>query len=205
MEGKKASKVEEIKAEADERVCPVQRALYYIEEFLRGPMCGRCFPCAFGSYEAKLRLQGIIQGQGREGDIKVLRRIAEDMVISSFCKKGKDTARYMIEYLDSGVFQEHIEGVCPDAECIEYIRYEIIPEKCTNCGDCKAVCKEHAIFGQVRKSRFQTGYPPFEIRDRRCNRCGDCLPVCPTGAIVVIEKKTGRVIKEKEQEEGVVK
>ncbi len=203
MEEKKVVKVEDIKKEADEKICPVQRSLYYIDEFLKGPMCGRCFPCEMGTYEARIRLEGIINNEGREEDIQALKRIASDMLISSFCKKGKDTAKFMLEWLDSGVFEEHINGVCPDADCAAFIRYKVIGEKCINCGECKKVCKYHAIFGQTRKSRFKFGYPPFEIRDKRCTRCGECLPVCPTGAIVVIERKTGRVVKEKEVEETV--
>jgi NAD-dependent dihydropyrimidine dehydrogenase PreA subunit len=200
MEEKLTVKVEDIKAGADEMVCPVQRALYYIEEFLKGPMCGRCFPCSFGTYEAKLRLHGIIQGEGKGDDVDALIRISENMLVSSFCRKGKETAKYLREYLDTGVFQVHIKGICPDTECIEYIRYKIIPEKCNNCGVCKTVCEEHAVSGQERKVRFQTGYPPFEIREDKCNCCGQCMPVCPTGAIVVTEKTTGRVITGKEQE-----
>ncbi len=205
MEEKKVVvKVEDIKKKADDEIgCPVQRALYYVDEFLKGPMCGRCFPCAMGSYEARIRLERIIDNQGSQDDINALKRIASDMLVSSFCKKGKDTAKFMLEWIESGVFDEHINGICPDAECKEFIRYKIIGERCINCGDCKEVCKDHAIFGQTRKNRFYSGYPPFEIRDRRCTRCGECLPVCPTGAIVVVERKTGRVIKEKEVEETV--
>ncbi len=201
MEEKKVIKVEDIKKEAEEKGCPVQRALYYVEEFLAGPMCGRCFPCAMGSYEAKLRLQAIIDRQGKEDDITALRRIADDMLVSSFCKKGKDTARFMLEWLDSGVFQEHINGVCPDAKCVAYVQYKIIADKCILCGECKAVCKDHAILGHKRKGPFSAGDVPFEIRDKRCTRCGACIDVCPTGAIVLIESKTGRIIEEREPKE----
>ncbi len=199
MEEKKVVKVEDIKKEAEEKRCPVQRALFYVEEFLKGPMCGRCYPCAFGSYEAKVRLLNIIEGRAREDDVRALRRIADEMLISSFCKKGKDTARFLLEWLDSGVFQEHINGICPDAECVEYIRYWIIPGKCTNCGKCKKVCRYHAIMGQTRKHQFSIGYLPYEIRDRRCTCCGDCVDVCPTGAIVVIQRKTAEVLKGEEE------
>ena len=202
MEEKKVVKVEDIKKEAEEKGCPVQRALYYVEEFLAGPMCGRCFPCAMGSYEAKLRLQAIIDCQGSEDDIMTLKRIADDMLISSFCKKGKDTARFMLEWLDSGVFDEHVNGICPEAECKAYIRYKIIPERCIMCGECKAVCRYHAIIGQKRKSKYSTGDIPFEIRDKRCTCCGECIDVCPTGAIVLIESKTGKIIEEREPKEA---
>lgn len=198
MEEKKLVKVDDIRKEADERKCPVQKAAYYIDEFLKGPMCGRCFPCAFGSYEAKLRLQTIINREGTEDDVKALKRIADEMLVASFCKKGKDTANYLIEFLGTGVFEEHLRGICPDEVCPQYVRYKVIGERCINCGECKKVCKHRAILGQTRKNRFQSGFPPFEIRDKRCTRCGDCLPVCPTGAIVLVERKTGKVIKEKE-------
>ncbi len=57
----KEKKLEDIKKEAEEKACPVQRTLYYIEEFLAGPMCGKCYPCALGTPEAKIRLIRIAQ------------------------------------------------------------------------------------------------------------------------------------------------
>jgi ferredoxin len=180
-------KVEDIRKEAEDKKCPVQKALFYIEGFLEGPMCGRCFPCALGSYEAKIRLQNLIEDRGSEEDIEVLRRIADDMLISSFCKKGKDTARFMLEWIDSGVFQEHVVGTCRDMECKDFVEYRIIPEKCIMCGECKDVCKAKAIFGK-RKKKYQSGGFPFEIRQKRCEKRGDCIKVCPTGAIVFVSK-----------------
>ena len=74
----KPKKVEDIKKEAEEKHCPVQRSLYYIENFLSDSMCGKCFPCAYGTYEAKIRLKNIISGIGTDADFAILRRIAED-------------------------------------------------------------------------------------------------------------------------------
>ena len=52
----KVKKLQDIRKEAEEKSCPVQKALYFIEEFLAGPMCGKCYPCALGTNEAKIRL-----------------------------------------------------------------------------------------------------------------------------------------------------
>ena len=182
----KTVKVEEIKKEAEERNCPVQRAKFYVDGFLEGPMCGRCFPCALGSYEMKVRIQNIIEGRGEEEDIVILNRVASDMAVSSFCKKGKDTAKFILEWIDSGVFQEHIEGKCRDKECQSFVEYRIIPDKCNMCGECKVVCEPNAIFGK-RKKKYEAGHYPYEIRQKRCTKCGACKDVCPTGAIVIIE------------------
>jgi len=181
---KKEVKVEEIKAAAEGKGCTVQKAYYYMTEFLSGPMCGRCFPCAMGSYEAKLRLSEIVEGKGDEGDLVALRRIAEEMVEASMCKKGKDTARFILEWMDSGAYREHIEGSCPSRECAAYIEYRIIPERCTMCGLCLDACRYHAIFGE-RTKPYLSGYLPFEIRQKRCVKCDECRKVCPAEAIVV--------------------
>lgn len=187
----KELKVEDIKAAAVQKGCPVQQALYFVTEFLAGPMCGRCFPCAMGSYEARIRLQNLVEGKGSETDVFALRRIAEEMAEASFCKKGKDTAKFILEWMATDVFREHAAGVCPDLKCAALIEYRIIPEKCTVCGDCKDVCRFQAIHGEKAKP-FSSGYHPFEIRQKKCTRCGECLPVCPTGAIIL------RGVREKE-------
>ncbi|MCX8030296.1 MAG: 4Fe-4S binding protein [Thermodesulfovibrionales bacterium] len=185
----KEIKVEDIRKEAEKKKCPVEKALYYTIEFLKGPMCGRCFPCSFGSYEAQVRLKNMIEGKASNKDLEAIKRIAEQMSVGSLCKKGKDTAKFILEWIEKGNFDQHVAGVCPDKECPGYIEYQIVPEKCIMCGECLKVCKFNAILGE-KKKEYLSGYLPFEIRQKRCTKCGKCVPdVCPTGAIIVVEVK----------------
>lgn len=185
----KEKKVEDIKKEADEGLkCPVNRALYYMSGFLSGPMCGKCFPCSMGSYEAKIRLQRIIDGKATEADLLAVKKIAAEMAEASMCKKGKDTARFVLDWLATDVFIEHLNGVCRENECASMIEYVIVPDKCTMCGDCLEVCKDKAISGEKREA-FKSGYLPYEIRQKRCSKCGECLKVCPEGTIIIVGPK----------------
>lgn len=190
----KELKVEDIRKLAEEKKCTVQRALFYTEAFLSGPMCGRCLPCSLGSYEAKVRLQRIIEGRGAEVDLAALNRIAAQMFEGSLCKKGKDTARFIRDWMATDVFRKHIEGACPEKECEAFIEYRVIPAKCVVCGICKDACKYQAIHGEKAKP-FRGGYFPFEIRQKRCVKCGDCLPVCPTEAIVIVDVKSSEPVR----------
>lgn len=185
---KKIIKVEDIKKEAEKQGCPVEQIIFYVSGFLSGPMCGKCFPCSMGSYEAKIILERIKNGYGSENDISKLKRIADDMLIASMCKRGKDTAKFMLEWIKADALKRHIHGVCPDKQCKAFIKYLIIPEKCTLCGLCKKACKYNAIHGET-PAPFQTGYPPFEIRQAMCVKCGDCVSVCPEGAIIIVDIK----------------
>lgn len=204
MDEKKEQKVEDIKAAAQAKACPVQKALYYVAGFLDGPMCGRCFPCSLGSFEAGRRLQNIAEGRGTGADISALRRIAGHMLEASMCKKGKDTARSIIEWMEDGAFYAHIcppradaSGAgcrCPEKQCAGLVEFRVISEKCTRCGLCKDACAHGAIFGEKRKP-YLTGYPPFEIRQKRCVKCGDCLRACPEGAIEVADAAAGEPVK----------
>lgn len=190
----KEKKVDEIKKEAEEIRCPVRRALYYTEEFLSGPMCGKCFPCALGAYETRVRLQNIVSGRGTEADLSAIRRISDEMLLTSRCKKGKDTAEFILEWMATDAFKEHIEGRCPERDCGAYIEYRIIPEACTLCGLCKDVCKDNAIMGE-KKVPYRSGYLPFEIRQKRCTKCGECIKVCPSDAIEIIDIKAEEEVK----------
>jgi len=181
---RKELKVEDIRKQAEEKDCLVQKALYYVTEFLSGPMCGKCFPCSMGSYEARLRLQDILSGSGTEAHLSALRRIAVNMSEASLCKKGKDTAQFILDWMNTDIFEQHIAGNCPSMQCVSYIKYVVVPGRCTACGVCVDVCKPHAISGEKKKPFF-SGYPAFEIRQKRCVKCDACRTACPEGAIII--------------------
>jgi len=173
--------------------CSIQKSQKFVEEFLSEPMCGKCHPCALGSYEALVRLKRISAGIGKQGDVAAILRIAEDMLEASRCIKGKDTAKFLIAALQTDAFKEHLEGRCAERECPEYITYRIIPGKCVLCGDCKDACRYNAIQGE-KKVSYRAGYLPYEVRQKRCVKCGDCYTACKFGAIEIIEEKTGVLV-----------
>ena len=197
LTGEKGKTVETIKKEAEKRACAVRKALYFIEEFISGPMCGKCFPCALGTAEAKIRLTRLadhrkdISGK----DIETLWRIGLQMTEGSFCKKGKDTGKFLLDTLSVSEeeFKQHLAGACPKKECISLIRYEINPDLCILCDKCAEVCKHHAIVGEKRES-YRSGFLPYQIRQKKCTKCGECLKVCPTAAVVFITDNTEELV-----------
>lgn len=185
--------MKDVLAASEKAKCPVQKSQIFVEEFLSEPMCGKCHPCMLGSYEALVRIKRISSGKGKEDDLKVIRRIAEDMLEGSRCIKGKDTAKFLLEALKAGAFEGHLTGHCEDRECTALIMYRVIPEKCVLCGLCKDACRYHAVQGEKQVS-YRSGYLPFEIRQKRCVKCGDCMAACPYGAIEVIEEKSAVLV-----------
>ncbi|MBI4826545.1 MAG: 4Fe-4S binding protein [Nitrospirae bacterium] len=184
----KVMTMKDVQAKAEEKKCAAQQALVFVEEFLSEPMCGRCFPCSFGSYEANIRLKKIVAGIASDEDIERLRRIGTNMLEASMCKKGKDTAAFILDKIAAEDFAGHLTGDCSKRECTSLSSYLIIPEKCTNCGLCLDACKDHAITGEKRKP-YLSGYQPMEIAQKRCTKCGECIKVCPDAAIVLITSK----------------
>jgi formate hydrogenlyase subunit 6/NADH:ubiquinone oxidoreductase subunit I len=193
MSEKKIVKVDDIKNDAESIKCPVERSRYLMAEFLAGPMCGRCFPCSMGSYEARILLKNLMNSNSSEEEVRHIKTIAEEMLVASMCKKGKDIAKYILEWMDTDVFNKHLEGICPEKTCKSFIEYRIIPEKCTMCGICSKICKYNAIHGEKVKP-FMSGFHPFEIRQQKCVKCGDCLDVCPTEAIILVDAKATEAV-----------
>ncbi len=173
--------------------CPIQRSLIFVEEFLSEPMCGKCHPCALGSYEALVRLKKIAAGTGEQSDVDAVQRIADQMLEGSRCIKGKDTAKFLLTALKTEAFREHLEGHCEEHECPSYVIYRVVPEKCVLCGLCQEACKYHAILGE-KKVSYRSGYLPFEIRQKRCVKCGDCFTACTYGAIEKIEENKAALV-----------
>ncbi len=55
---------------------------------------------------------------------------------------------------------------------------EIIPDRCTNCGECEQVCRFDAISEKVNG-----GTTNYTIDPVSCEGCGVCVAVCPAEAI----------------------
>ncbi len=182
--------VDEIRKSAEEKSCAVQRGLAFIEEFIAGPMCGRCYPCSLGAEEAKIRLIRLSQRleSAAESDIEALNRIAFFMTEGSYCKKGRDAGRFLSGILESAreEFGLHLSGICPRRECISSIEYVVNPDLCIACGACVKRCAYDAIQGE--KAESSGGFLPFQIKKNVCVRCGDCVSCCPTGAIEIISR-----------------
>lgn len=185
----KGKKLEDIRRKAEEKACPIQIVLYYINEFLSGPMCGRCFPCSLGTQEAKIILIKISQYLDNitDADIDTLRRIGIYMTEGSLCKKGKDTGKFITEQLDKSlsVFKSHLSSHCQERECVTRTEYVINPDLCIMCGKCLEACKYNAIIGNIKETHAIHSFP-FEIIQKKCTRCGECIKVCPTEAIDIV-------------------
>ena len=184
-----------------ESKCPVndarlKLAFFYNDDSKNG-MCSKCHPCKLGIFDAVKIIEAIQAGQGEEKHVALLRRIAEDVKDGGMCKKGKDHADILASFLKDHLadLERHIRGVCSHQECRMLVRYEIVPDKCTMCDACRAVCKDYAIEGQ-KANPFKGGYSPYRIRQRRCTHCGECIKVCPEGAIVIVERDRERSEKE---------
>ncbi|MBC8414338.1 MAG: 4Fe-4S binding protein [Nitrospira sp.] len=189
----KIAKVGDIKTIADLIKCPVEKASTLITGFLSGPMCGKCFPCSMGSYEARTILNDLMEGNGTASEFHNLKRIAAEMLESSMCKKGKDIAAFVTEYIDEEIFNSHVNGICPSQTCKNLIEYKVIADKCTMCGLCKDACKYNAIHGE-KAVPFRSSFYPFDIRQTKCVTCGECIKVCPVDAIILVDAKDAQPV-----------
>ena len=120
------------------------------------------------------------------------------MMEGSYCKKGRDTGRFIVDALAASEeeFRLHLLGMCPRKECVSLMEYVINPDLCITCGKCSAACKYNAVAGEI-KEPYHHG-APFVIRQKECVRCGECLKVCPTGAIEVITTVRDESVTEEE-------
>lgn len=184
-----------------ENKCPVnatrQKLTIFYNDDSKDGMCSKCHPCKLGIFDAIKIFAAIQANKGNAKDVALLERIAREVKDGGMCKKGKDQAdilsAFLAEYRDDLV--HHIEGVCKHLECATLVRYEIDPDKCTNCDECRKVCPSFAIEGQ-KKQPYKSGFTPYRVRQMRCTHCGECVKVCPEGAVIIVEKDRDPAVKE---------
>jgi NADH-quinone oxidoreductase subunit F len=163
----------------DEDNCMVDMARYFVR-FLQEESCGKCTPCREGLQQMGEILNRICEGDGRDGDIELLRDLSQLMVDTSLCGLGLtapnpvlSTLRYFREE-----YEAHIKDKeCPAKFCKGLITFSINPEKCTGCGACLRVCPVDAIAGEKKQ--------PHQLDGERCVKCRACYEACKFEAVLI--------------------
>lgn len=157
----------------DEDTCMVDVARYFLN-FTQQESCGKCVPCRLGTKQMVDILNGIVEGNGREGDIELLETIGNNVKLSSLCGLGQTAPNPVlttIRYFKDEYIAHIKEKRCPALVCKTLISYIIDPDLCTGCVACAKNCPTKAISGEPKKV--------YRIEQSKCIKCGICLTVCP--------------------------
>jgi len=163
----------------DEENCMVDMARYFVR-FLQEESCGKCTPCREGLQQMGEILNRICDGNGRDGDIKLLQNLSQVMIDTSLCGLGLTAPNPVLSTIRSfrDEYEAHIKDKqCPAKFCKELISFSIDPEKCTGCAACLRVCPADAIAGEKKK--------PHQLDQDKCVKCRACYEACKFDAVVV--------------------
>jgi len=162
----------------DETSCMVNTAKFFLE-FTQAESCGKCTPCRIGTKRMLEILERITSGNGREGDIELLKELGHYIRSTSLCGLGMTAPNPVLSTLRyfQDEYEAHIrDKKCPAAVCRDLITYSILEDICNGCGACKRACPADAVRG-TRKS-------PHRIDNDVCIKCGTCFDACKFKALV---------------------
>jgi len=125
-------------------------------------------------------LNRICDGDGQDGDIKLLQDLSQVMIDTSLCGLGLTAPNPVLSTLQyfRAEYEAHIkEKKCPAQFCKGLIFLSIDPEKCTGCGACVRVCPVVAILGEKKK--------PHQLDRDKCVKCRACYEACKFDAVLI--------------------
>ncbi|UCF78781.1 MAG: NADH-quinone oxidoreductase subunit NuoF [Candidatus Eiseniibacteriota bacterium] len=167
----------------DEDTCMVDVARYFLS-FTQDESCGKCTPCREGTKAMLSILTRITEGKGTEGDLVLLRDLAESIKDSALCGLGNTapnpvltTMQYFMEE-----YETHIKDKkCPARVCRQLNTYIVDENTCVKdgrgCDLCKRNCATDAILGEKGKAH--------RVVQEKCIKCGVCYDVCNFNAVKI--------------------
>jgi len=163
----------------DESTCMVGMAKFFLD-FTALESCGKCVHCRIGTARMQEVLTRIVKGEGKEGDIELLKELCEAVKDGALCGLGQTAPNPVLTTIRyfRNEYEAHIKNKkCPAKECVDLLTYSIDADKCKGCTLCAKKCPAKAISGEVKKAHI--------IDDNICIRCGQCVNSCRFGAIIV--------------------
>jgi NADH:ubiquinone oxidoreductase subunit F (NADH-binding)/Pyruvate/2-oxoacid:ferredoxin oxidoreductase delta subunit/(2Fe-2S) ferredoxin len=163
----------------DQDTCMVDVARYFLD-FLKDESCGQCNPCREGIKRMLEILNGICEGDGKEGDIELLEELGSMVQRFSLCGLGTSAPNPVLTTIlyFRDEYEAHIrDKKCPAGVCKALFHYEIDEEACTGCRLCAVKCPQEAVTGEKKA--------PHVIDQDKCIKCGICYDVCKFDAVVV--------------------
>jgi len=163
----------------DDTTCMVDFAKFFLK-FTAEESCGKCIPCRVGTSRMLEILDRVSAGFGVEDDVRLLERLADDIIEGSLCALGGSAPNPVLStlrYFKDEVMAHIAQRCCPAKVCRPLIRYTIDKAACTGCHACFPACPVSAISGEHKQ--------PHTIDQKLCIRCDACRQVCRFDAVPV--------------------
>jgi len=133
----------------DEDTCMVDVARYFLE-FLQDESCGKCLSCREGIKRMAEIVTDITKGQGKEGDIELLKELATTVKDTSMCGLGQTAANPVLSTIK--FFHHEYETHIMDRKCPAGVCRDLYISPCQNA--CPAGMNAPGYISLIGEGRF---------------------------------------------------
>jgi NADH-quinone oxidoreductase subunit F len=133
----------------DEDTCMVDVARYFLE-FLQDESCGKCLSCREGTKRMAEIITDITKGQGKEGDIELLKELATTVKDTSMCGLGQTAANPVLSTIK--FFHNEYETHIMDRKCPAGVCRDLYISPCQNA--CPAGMNAPGYISLIGEGRF---------------------------------------------------